>query len=61
MALRPSTEMGVLSDGGEDATAPPVPQVTSEPTQAEQDDAVYRSWCEHCVIGRGHVTTCKRS
>ena len=55
--VRPS-EMGVPSDGGEEAVAPRVPK----PTQAEQDEhyaaghAAYRSWCEHCVKGRGRAS-----
>ena len=36
-------EMGVPSDGGEDAVAPRVPPVPAKPTQAEQD--------EHCATG----------
>ena len=50
------------SDGGEEAVAPRVPPVPSKPTQAEQDEhyarghAAYRSWCEHCVRGRGRVS-----
>ena len=49
------------SDGGE-AVAPRVPPVPAKPTQAEQDEhhatghAAYRSWCEHCVKGRGRVS-----
>ena len=55
-------EMGVLSDGGEEAVAPRVPPVPAKPTQAEQDEhyatghAAYRSWCEHCVKGRGRAS-----
>ena len=54
--------MGVPSDGGEEAVAPRVPPVPAKPTQAEQDEhyatdhAAYRSWCEHCVKGRGRVS-----
>ena len=54
--------MGVPSDGGEEAVAPRVPPVPAKPTQAEQYEhyvtghAAYRSWCEHCVIGRGRVS-----
>ena len=50
------------SDGGEEAVAPRVPPVPAKPTQAEQDElyatghAAYRSWCEHCVRGRGRVS-----
>ena len=50
------------SDGGEEVIAPRVPPVLAKPTQAEQDEhyatghAAYRSWCEHCVEGRGRVS-----
>ena len=50
------------SDGGEEAVAPRVPPVPAKPTQADQDEhyatghAAYRSWCEHCVKGRGRVS-----
>ena len=49
----------MLSDRGEEAVAPRVPPVLAKPTLAEQDQhyasghAAYRSWCEHCVKGRG--------
>ena len=49
------------SDGGE-VIAPRVPPVPAKPTQAEQDEhyatghAAYRSWCEHCVKGRGRAS-----
>ena len=33
-------EMGVPSDGGEEAVAPRVPPVLAKPTQAEQDEEV---------------------
>ena len=39
-----------------------VPPVLAKPTQAEQDEhydtghAAYRSWCEHCVKGRGRAS-----
>ena len=52
----------VPSDGGEEAVAPRVPPVPAKPTQAEQDEhyatshAAYRSWCEHCVKGRGRAS-----
>ena len=45
------TEMSVPSDGGEEAVAPIVPPVPSNPTKTEQDEhyttghAAYRSWC----------------
>ena len=54
--------MGVPSDGGEEVVAPRVPPVPSKPTQAEQDEhhatghTAYRSWCEHCIRGRGRVS-----
>ena len=54
--------MGVPSDGGEEAVAPREPPVPAKPTQAEQDEhyatghAAYRSWCEHCVKGRGRAS-----
>ena len=54
-------EMGVPSDGGEEAVAPRVPPVPAKPTQAEQDGhfatghAAYRLWCEHGVRSRGRV------
>ena len=54
--------MSAPSDGGEEAIAPRVPPVPSKPTEAEQDEhhatghAAYRSWCEHCVRGRGRVS-----
>ena len=47
------------SDGGEEAVAPRVP---AKQTQVEQDEhhatghAAYRSWCEHCVKGRGRAS-----
>ena len=50
------------SDGGEEVIAPRVPPVPAKPTQAEQDEhyatghAAYRSWCEHCVKGRGRAS-----
>ena len=56
-------EMGVPSDGGEEAVAPRVPPVPAKPTQAEQDQhlttghAAYRWWCKHCVKGRGLLST----
>ena len=59
--VRP-TEMCVHSHGGEEAVAPRVPAVPSKPTQAEQEEhyatghAVYRSWCEHRVRGRGRAS-----
>ena len=37
-------EMGVPSDGGEEAVAPRVPPVLAKPTETEQD--------EHCATGR---------
>ena len=49
-------------DGGEEVIAPRVPPVPAKPTQAEQDEhhttghAAYRSWCEHCVKGRGRAS-----
>ena len=52
----------VPSDGGEEAVAPRVPQVLAKPTQAGQDEhyatghAAYRSWCVHCVKGRGRMS-----
>ena len=52
-------EAGMPSDGGEEAVAPRGP---AKPTQAQQDEhyatshAAYRSWCEHCVKGRGRVS-----
>ena len=55
-------EMGVLSDGGEEAVALRVPPGLAKPTQAEQYEhcaaghAAYRSWCKHCVRGRGRVS-----
>ena len=55
-------EMGVPSGGGEEAVAPRVPPVPATPTQAEQDEhhatghAANRSWCEHCVRGRGRAS-----
>ena len=55
-------EMDVPSDGGEEVVAPRVPPVPAKPTQAEQDEhyaaghAAYRSWCEHCVKGRGRAS-----
>ena len=54
--------MGVPSDGDEEAVAPRVPPVPAKPTQAELDEhyskghAAYRSWCEHCVKGRGRAS-----
>ena len=39
-----------------------MPPVPAKPTQAEQDEhyatghAAYRSWCEHCVKGRGRAS-----
>ena len=51
------------SDGDEEAVAPRVAPVPSKPTQAEQDEhhatghATCRSWCEHCVRGRGRVSS----
>ena len=54
--------MSALSDGGEEAVAPRVPPVPTKPTQEEQDGhyatghAAHRSWCEHCVKGRGRVS-----
>ena len=54
--------MSVPSEGGEEAIAPRVPPVPLTPTQAEQDEhhatghAAFRSWCEHCVRGRGRVS-----
>ena len=54
--------MSAPSEGGEEAVAPRVPPVPAKPTQAEQDQhyatgqATYRSWCEHCVKGRGRVS-----
>ena len=60
-SVRPR-EMGVPSDGGEEVIAPRVPPVPAKPTQAEQDEhcatghAAYRSWCEHCVKGRGRAS-----
>ena len=54
--------MSAPSSGGEEAVAPRVPPVPSKPTQAEQDEhhatghAACRSWCEHCVRGRGRVS-----
>ena len=54
--------MGLPSDGGEEAVAPRVPPVPVKPTQAEQGEhyhtghAAHRSWCEHCVRGRGRVS-----
>ena len=58
-------ELSVPSDGGEEVIAPRVPPVPAKPTQAEQDEhyatghAAYRSWCEHCVKGRGRgISTC---
>ena len=56
------TEVGVPSDGGEEAVAPRVPPGPSEPTQEEQYEhyatghASHRSWCDHCVRGRGRVS-----
>ena len=50
------------SDGGEEAVAPGVPPVPAKPTPAEQGEhygtghAAYRSWCVHCVRGRGRVS-----
>ena len=50
------------SDGGEEVIAPRVPPALAKPTQAEQDEhyatghAAYRSWCEHCVKGRGRAS-----
>ena len=55
-------EMGVPSDGFEEAVAPRVPPAPAKPTQAEQDEhyatghAAWRSWCEHCVKGRGRAS-----
>ena len=55
-------EMGVPSDGGEEVVAPRVPPFLAKLTQAEQDEhcatghAAYRSWCEHCVKGRGRAS-----
>ena len=60
-SVRPR-ELGVPSDGGEEVIAPRVPPVPAKPTQAEQDEhyatghAAYRSWCEHCVKGRGRAS-----
>ena len=57
-----SKPVRLRSDGGEEAVAPRVPPVPSKPTQAEQDEhhatghAANRSWCEHCVRGRGRVS-----
>ena len=54
--------MGVPSGDGEEVIAPRVPPVPAKPTQAEQDEhyatghAAYRSWCEHCVKGRGRAS-----
>ena len=51
-----------MPSGGEEVIAPRVPPVTAKPTQAEQDEhyatghAAYRSWCEHCVKGRGRAS-----
>ena len=50
------------SDGGKEAVAPRVPPVPAKPTQTEQDEhyatghAACRSWCEHCVKGRGRAS-----
>ena len=47
---------------GEEVIAPRVPPVPWKQTQAEQDEhyatghAAYRSWCEHCVKGRGRAS-----
>ena len=56
-------ELSVPADGGgEEVIASRVPPVPAKPTQAEQDEhyatghAAYRSWCEHCVKGRGRAS-----
>ena len=60
-SIRPR-EMSVPSDGGEEVIAPRVAPVPAKPTQTEQDEhcatghAAYRSWCEHCVKGRGRIS-----
>ena len=60
-SVRPR-ELSVPSDGGQEVIAPRVAPVPAKPTQAEQDEhyatghAAYRSWCEHCVKGRGRAS-----
>ena len=67
-ALEGEPPTGVL---GEEATRVKVPRVPPTPTQAEVQEhtlsghAAYRSWCPHCVRGRGtnnhHATVAKEA
>ena len=58
MPLEDGSEDIVLEEPAEEAASAPVLRDPGEPTQAEVDEhnlthAAFRSWCPHCVRGRG--------